>query len=130
MLQSPHFLIASLIHKSMLCKWHSDVHLGNIWFDPKTVLQLLCRNESWLRSRFQLKELVKEQLEADAILENQSMEDDIVFRVSLRELEESVRRMGVEDVMPFLESTMFKDNRFTYDPQTRMITRVFAHNAD
>ena len=77
-----------------------------------------------------MKELVKEQLEADAILENQSMEDDIVFRVSLRELEESVRRMGVEDVMPFLESSMFKDNRFTYDPQTRMITRVFAHNAD
>ena len=55
-----------------------------------------------MRERYQLKELVREQLEADAILENQSMEDDVVFRVPLKVLEESVRNVGVDNLFPFL----------------------------
>ena len=83
-----------------------------------------------MRERYQLKESVREQLEADAILENQSMEDDVVFRVPLKVLEESVRNVGVDNLFPFLESTMFKENRFTYDPQTQTIVRVFSHAAE
>ncbi|CBK22994.2 uncharacterized protein [Blastocystis hominis] len=97
----------------------------------RTFRKYLVRPEdSFALIMYQLKELVREQLEADAILENQSMEDDVVFRVPLKVLEESVRNVGVDNLFPFLESTMFKENRFTYDPQTQTIVRVFSHAAE
>ena len=74
---------------------------------------------------YQLKEMVREHLEMMTILGPEQQGETITFKATVQQLEERVQQVGVTNVMPFLESQLFKDNKFSYDPETQTISRVF-----
>ena len=78
--------------------------------------------------RYQLKELVKEQLEVMMIMQSDDEITTLVVRVKLEDLEERTRQMGISNIMPFLESDLFKENKFVFLDSERVIVREFCTN--
>ena len=52
----------------------------------------------------------------------------LVVRVKLEDLEERTRQMGISNIMPFLESDLFKENKFVFLDSERVIVREFCTN--
>lgn len=77
-----------------------------------------------------MKELVREQLEVLNILESASSMEKLTIRVKLEDLEERARQVGVSNVMPFLESELFKENKFSFEESDRVIVREFVNNTE
>ena len=73
----------------------------------------------------QLKELVREQMEMMAILNPDDKQDSLEITIPLHELEEKVQQVGVANILPFLDSDLFKENKFTYNPESKEISRLF-----
>lgn len=68
---------------------------------------------------YQLKELVREQLEVMNILDNASSDETLTVKVQLEEFEERAQQVGVSNVLPFLQSALFKDNKSASTRRTR-----------
>lgn len=83
-----------------------------------------------IENRYQLKELVREQLEVLNILESASSMEKLTIRVKLEDLEERAHQVGVSNVMPFLESELFKENKFSFEESDRVIVREFVNNTE
>ena len=79
---------------------------------------------------YQLKELVREQLEVMNILDNASSDETLTVKVQLEEFEERAQQVGVSNVLPFLQSALFKDNKFRFDVANKVILREFQNTTD
>jgi DNA replication licensing factor MCM2 len=53
-------------------------------------------------------------------------EDEELVTVPLAELESRAREANVYDCRPFLQGRLFKNNYYTFDEQTRTITKRFG----
>lgn len=83
-----------------------------------------------IECRYQLKELVREQLVVLNILESASTMEKLTIRVKLEDLEERAHQVGVSNVIPFLESDLFKENKFSFEESERVIIREFVNNTE
>ena len=70
---------------------------------------------------------MQEQLQQKRFVENEAI-NNITVRVRLDDLEDRVRETGIRNILPFLESDVFADNRFVYVETERMIVREFTGN--
>lgn len=64
-------------------------------------------------------------MEMIAILNPDDKQDSLEITIPLQELEEKVQQVGVNSVLPFLDSELFKENKFTYNAETKEISRLF-----
>ena len=72
-----------------------------------------------------MKELVREQMDMIILLNPEEQQDSLLITIPLQELEERVQQMGVTNILPFLESDLFKENKFTYNHERKEISRLF-----
>lgn len=64
-------------------------------------------------------------MEMIAILSPDEKQDSLEITIPLQELEEKSQQVGVSNILPFLDSELFKENKFTYNPEKKEISRLF-----
>ena len=79
---------------------------------------------------YQLTELVREKMLALQLNSSEDYQGTLTITIPLRELEERVQLMGISGVMSFLDSPLFKENKFSYDAKKKEISRVFIGYTD
>ena len=79
---------------------------------------------------YQLTELVREKMLALQLNSSEDYQGTLTITIPLRELEERVQQMGISGVMSFLDSPLFKENKFSYDAKKKEISRVFIGYSD
>lgn len=60
-----------------------------------------------------------------AILNPDDKQDSLEITIPLHELEEKAQQVGVSNILPFLDSELFSENKFTYNSETKEISRLF-----
>ena len=53
-------------------------------------------------------------MEMIALLNPEEKQDSLLITIPLHELEEKVQQVGVSNVLPFLDSDLFKENKFSF----------------
>ena len=79
---------------------------------------------------YQLTELVREKMLALQLNSTEDYQGTITITIPVRELEEKVQQMGISGVTSFLDSPLFKENKFSYDARKKEISRVFMGYAE
>ena len=64
-------------------------------------------------------------MEMIALLNPEEKQDSLLITIPLHELEEKVQQVCVSNVLPFLDSDLFKENKFSYDAEKKEISRLF-----
>ena len=59
------------------------------------------------------------------LLNPEEHQDSLLITIPLQDLEEKVQQVGVTNIMSFLDSDLFKENKFTYNHDRKEISRLF-----